>query len=120
MLHLLTIAVATMALADPDAPKEFILKDAEGGAKGAHGAKASKIVPTKTEAAMKFFVVEKDKGPVKGVVICLTSPEGDRYYTEETDDDRVRRGAGAGRAEVRGHLPEPGAQGHRDDGVGDQ
>lgn len=86
MLHLLTIALATMALADPEPPKEFILKDAEGGAKGAQGAKGSKIVPTKTEAAMKFFVVDKDKGPVKGAVICLISSEGDRYYTEETDE----------------------------------
>jgi outer membrane protein OmpA-like peptidoglycan-associated protein len=41
-------------------------------------------VPTKTEAAVKFFVIDKDKGPVKGVVICLASPKG-VYYTEETD-----------------------------------
>src|SRR5688572_5682047 len=84
MLHLLTIAVATMALAAPDA-NDFVLQDSNA-AKGARGAKPSKIVPTKTEAAMKFFVIDKDKGPVKGVVINLTSPAGSKYFTDETDD----------------------------------
>ena len=83
MLHLVTIAVATLALAAPDA-NEFVLQDSNV-AKGARGAKASKIVPTKTEAAMKFFVIDKDKGPVKGAVVCLTSPAEAKYYTEETD-----------------------------------
>ena len=83
MLHVVTIAVATMALTAPDAG-EFMLQKS-GAAKGAHGAKASKIAPTVNEAAMKFFVIEKDKGPVKDVVICLTSPSGATYYTEETD-----------------------------------
>ena len=36
---------------------------------------------------MKFFVLDKDKGPIKGVVICLTSPTDVKYYTEETDAD---------------------------------
>jgi outer membrane protein OmpA-like peptidoglycan-associated protein len=84
MHHLVTIAVATMALAGADA-NDFVLHGADGGAKGAHGAKASKIEATKTEAAMKFFVIDKDKGPVKGVVICLASPVGTKFYTEETD-----------------------------------
>jgi OmpA-OmpF porin, OOP family len=83
MHHLVTIAVAMMSLAGSDAG-EFILKSSDA-AKGAHGAQASKIVPTKTEAAMKFVVIDKDKGPVKGVVICLTSPVDTKYYTEETD-----------------------------------
>jgi outer membrane protein OmpA-like peptidoglycan-associated protein len=83
MHDLVTIAVATMALAAPDA-NDFVLRDSDA-AKGAHGAKASKIVPTKTDAAMKFFVIDKDKGPVKGIVICLTSPAGVKHYTEETD-----------------------------------
>ena len=47
--------------------------------------KPSKIMLTKTEAAMKFIVIDKEKGPIKGVVICLTSPSGTKYYTEETD-----------------------------------
>jgi outer membrane protein OmpA-like peptidoglycan-associated protein len=86
MHQLLTIAVATLAMAGPDAG-EFVLRGADGAAKGAHGAKPSKIVPTKTEAALKFFVVEKEKGPIKGVVISLTSPGGTQYYTDETDGD---------------------------------
>ncbi len=62
----------------------FALRDSDT-AKDAHGASASKIRPTKTEAAMKFVVVDKDKGPVPGIVISLTDPEGNSYYTEETD-----------------------------------
>jgi outer membrane protein OmpA-like peptidoglycan-associated protein len=86
MHQLVTIAVAVMvvAAANPDA-NEFQLRGADGGAKSARGVKASKIVATKTEAAMKFFVLEKDKGPVKGAVVCLTSPAGTSYYTDETD-----------------------------------
>jgi outer membrane protein OmpA-like peptidoglycan-associated protein len=91
MYHLVAIAAATMALATPDAG-DFVLKDSEGGktahsSKNAQGASPSKIVATKTDAAMKFFVIDKDKGPVKGVVICLASPGGAKYYTEETDAD---------------------------------
>ena len=86
MHHLVTIAATILALTNPDAGS-FKLQDSKGVAKEAHGAKASKIEPTKTEAAMKFFVVEKDKGPIKGIVIVLTSPAGMKYYTEETDAD---------------------------------
>jgi outer membrane protein OmpA-like peptidoglycan-associated protein len=87
MPHLVTIALAMMALAPPDAG-EFILKDTKDSkvAERAQGAKASKIVATTTDAAMKFFVIDKDKGPVKGVVICLTSPAGTKYFTDETDE----------------------------------
>ncbi len=77
------IAVATMALASRDAG-EFQLRDSDA-AKGAHGATKSKIVATKTEAAMKFFVTDKEKGPIKGVVICLASPTSAKYCTDETD-----------------------------------
>jgi outer membrane protein OmpA-like peptidoglycan-associated protein len=86
MYQLVAIAVTTVALAVPDA-NDFVLHDtgAAKDAKAAQGASASKIVPTKTEAAMKFFVIDKDKGPVKGVVICLESPAGVKYYTDETD-----------------------------------
>jgi outer membrane protein OmpA-like peptidoglycan-associated protein len=83
MLHFVTMAAALALAAAPDAG-EFKLKTTDPAAR-APGATASKLQPTKTEAAMKLFVVEKDKGPVKGVVICLTSPDGTRYYTEETD-----------------------------------
>lgn len=75
--------------AEPDARSadEFVLQGAGGTAKAARGAKESKIQATRTEAAMKFFVVDKDKGPVKGVVISLAAPDGQKYYAEETDAD---------------------------------
>lgn len=85
MNSLVTLVAAVLALAPPDA-NEFVLQKSNE-AKGASGAKASKIQATKTEAALKFFVVEKDKGPVKGVVICPSAPGGARYCTEETDAD---------------------------------
>lgn len=47
--------------------------------------KQGKLKATDTEAAVRFFVVDKDKGPITGVVISLTSPTGEKYYTEETD-----------------------------------
>src|SRR5262245_60167669 len=77
------IVVSALALASKDAG-EFQLRDSDA-AKGAHGATKSKIVATKTEAAMKFFVLDKENGPIKGVVICLTSSTGTKYCTEETD-----------------------------------
>jgi outer membrane protein OmpA-like peptidoglycan-associated protein len=83
------IAVSVMALASRDAG-EFQLRDSEReqgaqGAKPAQGASKSKIKPTKTEAAMKFFVLDKENGPIKGVVICLNATASTGYCTEETD-----------------------------------
>jgi outer membrane protein OmpA-like peptidoglycan-associated protein len=83
MHHLVTLLVGTLALAAADAGT-FELKQT---AKDSHGAKASKIEPSKTHAAMRFVVVEKDKGPVKGVVVTMTAPDGTKYYTDETDAD---------------------------------
>jgi outer membrane protein OmpA-like peptidoglycan-associated protein len=85
MHQLVTLAMALMALAGPDAGELRFQNSTE--AKDAHRAKPSKIVATKTEAALKFWVVEKDKGPVKGVVIRLTTPTGAKYHTDETDGD---------------------------------
>ncbi|MFC1611107.1 OmpA family protein [Myxococcota bacterium] len=51
----------------------------------AHGVNPSKIEPTKTEAALRLFVVDKDKGPIDGIVISLIAPDGTKYFTEETD-----------------------------------
>jgi outer membrane protein OmpA-like peptidoglycan-associated protein len=84
MHQLVTIAVAVMALAGPDGGLVF---QNSKEPKSARPVKTSKIVATKTEAALKFFVIEKDKGPVKGVVIRLTSPSGAKYHTDETDED---------------------------------
>ncbi len=88
----IVLAARSAAYAAPPAPaaygdkREFQLQDTHT-AKQAHGATASKIVPTRTEAAMKLFVVDRDKGPVKGVVIFLTGPDKTRYYTEPTDGE---------------------------------
>jgi outer membrane protein OmpA-like peptidoglycan-associated protein len=78
------IAVGTVALATRDAG-EFQLRDSDGVKPPAQSAKQSKIKPTKTEAAMKFFVTDKEKGPIKGIVVCLNSPENTQFCTEETD-----------------------------------
>jgi outer membrane protein OmpA-like peptidoglycan-associated protein len=99
MRHRLNTTIAAMILtaqtaayaASPAPPasdekREFQLQDTHT-AKGAHGATASKIAPTRTEAAMKLFVVDKDKGPVKGVVIFLTGPDKTKYYTDPTDSE---------------------------------
>ncbi|MDH5672078.1 MAG: OmpA family protein [Myxococcales bacterium] len=66
------------------AGNEFKLQKSDSAA-GARGVHPSKIKPSATEAAMKFFVVDKDKGPLIGIVIKLTAPDGKSYYTEETD-----------------------------------
>jgi len=71
--------------AAPQVQNEFVVQDAGGGAKNAQGATPSKIKPTKTEAALKFVVMDKDTGPIQGIVILLTSTDGKKYYTEETD-----------------------------------
>jgi outer membrane protein OmpA-like peptidoglycan-associated protein len=94
MRHLVPLTIVTLAFAAGDvsfaAPpasgegNDFVLHDSST-AKDAHGTRASKIEPTKTEAAMKFIVVDKDQGPMRGVVVSLTAPGGTKYYTDETD-----------------------------------
>jgi len=73
---------------DAEAPAEegvVELKDADG-VKGAHGATPSKIKSTKTEAALKLVIVDKDKGPIPGIVIALTGKkDGKKLFTAETD-----------------------------------
>jgi outer membrane protein OmpA-like peptidoglycan-associated protein len=104
MRHLVLAAIATMALAacgggrqveSPAAVRAEAGADATPGDApavaysetpgNAHGATPSKIKATETEAALKFFVVDTNKGPIEGVVISLTDPDGRKYYTEETD-----------------------------------
>jgi outer membrane protein OmpA-like peptidoglycan-associated protein len=99
MHHRWNATIAAMVLAantaasaaSPDSPasdekREFQLQDTHT-AKEAHGANASKIKPTKTEAAIKLVVVDKDKGPVKGVVIFLTGPDKTKYWADPTDSE---------------------------------
>ncbi len=51
----------------------------------AHGERPSEIVATATHAAMRLFVVDPDAGPIAGIVIKLTAPDGTAYFTGETD-----------------------------------
>jgi OmpA-OmpF porin, OOP family len=86
----MVLAATSAAYAAPPGPaasdekREFQLQDTHT-AKEAHGATESKIKPTRTQAAMKLFVVDKDKGPIKGVVVFLTGPDKTKYYAEPTD-----------------------------------
>jgi outer membrane protein OmpA-like peptidoglycan-associated protein len=87
MRHLVTLTLALMALTAHAATDggSFQLHDSGGAAKDVHGARPSKLEPTKDDALLKFLVVDKEKGPAKGVVISLTSPAGRTFYTDETD-----------------------------------
>jgi len=49
------------------------------------GVEGSKIEATLDMAAVRFIVVDRDKGPIRGIVVALTSPEGQKFYTKETD-----------------------------------
>jgi outer membrane protein OmpA-like peptidoglycan-associated protein len=64
--------------------RAFEIRESDTAAE-ARGVNPSKIKPTKTEAALRLFVIDKDKGPIQGIVIALTAPSGSKYYTEETD-----------------------------------
>ncbi len=76
-------APAEEAKADPKR-KAFELKDADKSSR-ARGKRASKIKATKTDAAVRFVVVEKGKAPMRGLVISLKAPDGTKYFTGETD-----------------------------------
>src|SRR5690606_24419067 len=65
--------------------KTFQLKDSDT-ARSARGETESKIQATATEAAMKFFVVDKESNePISGIVISMIAPDGKKYFTPETD-----------------------------------
>jgi outer membrane protein OmpA-like peptidoglycan-associated protein len=51
----------------------------------AHGVEPSRIEANETHAAMRLFVVDPETGPIQGVVVKMTNPEGYSYYTEESD-----------------------------------
>ena len=86
-------AASAEPAAAPDGAAAHVIRDSNGfalhksdDATKAEAAKRAKLKPTKTEAAVRFTVVDKDKGPMKGVVMSLTGPTGTTYYTGETDD----------------------------------
>lgn len=64
--------------------REFQLQKSET-ARHAHGERPSEMTATRTHAAMRFFVVDPDAGPIAGIVIKMTAPDGTRYFTGETD-----------------------------------
>jgi outer membrane protein OmpA-like peptidoglycan-associated protein len=67
----------------PSDAGEFQVNEADKGSRPGQG----KLKATDTEAAVRFFVVDKKKGPLEGIVISLTSPSKQVYYTQETDKD---------------------------------
>lgn len=66
---------------------EFVLQSSEKPTAGATKPPPSKLKPSHSEAVMKFFVIDKEKGPVRAVVVRLTGADGKKYYTEETTTD---------------------------------
>jgi len=60
---------------------EFQLHDSDQS----HRAHPSQIESTETEAAIRFFVVDPETGPISGTVIKLNAPDGSAYYTGSTD-----------------------------------
>ena len=83
MHHLVTIAVATMALAAPDAG-EFVLQNSDP-AKAAHGREAVEDRADQDRGRHEVLRDREGQGAGQGRRHLLTSPTGDRYYTEETD-----------------------------------
>lgn len=67
----------------PSDAGEFAINEADRSSRP----KQAVLVATDTEAAVRFFVIDKQKGPIEGIVVSLTSPTGKTYYTEETDKD---------------------------------
>lgn len=63
----------------------FALTPAQGIGE-VHGASPSKIKATVNEAALKFLVVDKKKGPVPHVAIVVVGPDKIRRYAAETDE----------------------------------
>ena len=64
-----------------ETPQEFQLHDADNS----HREHPSQIESNETEAAIRFFVVDPDTGPISGTVVKLTAPDGSKYYTGSTD-----------------------------------
>jgi outer membrane protein OmpA-like peptidoglycan-associated protein len=80
-----TTTAETAAEAPAD-PNEFAVRTSDKGSEQAAGS-PSKIKGTHSEAALKFVVVDKEKGPIPGIVIALTGADGKKFYTEETNAD---------------------------------
>lgn len=79
-----SLAAPPKAGSSSDGNDEFQLRKSDEATKS-ESAKRGKLKPTRTEAAMRFTVLDKDKGPIKGTIISLTAPDGKKYYAEETN-----------------------------------
>jgi outer membrane protein OmpA-like peptidoglycan-associated protein len=65
-------------------PKEFVLHKSDHT--DAKDPKKGKVKPSATEAALRLSVVDKETSAgIKGVVVCVTGPDGKKHYTDETD-----------------------------------
>ena len=67
----------------PSDAGEFAINQADRSSRP----KQAVLEATDTEAAVRFFVIDKQKGPIEGIVVSLTSPTGKTYYTGETDKE---------------------------------
>ena len=67
----------------PSDAGEFAINEADKSSRP----KQAVLKATDTEAALRFVVIDKQKGPIEGIVVSLTSPTGKTYYTEETDKE---------------------------------
>jgi outer membrane protein OmpA-like peptidoglycan-associated protein len=102
----LLLALVTGCGGDPEPLSPGAPSSTEGGDEGgdtfelrasdtaeqARGERPSQIRATRTMAAMRLFIVDPETGPIEGIVVKLTAPDGSAYYTAESD--------GAGYAEV--------------------
>jgi len=71
---------------DPAKTDEFVVRKSEP-TREEQSRTESSIRPTRTEAAVKFTVLDKDKGPIEGIIVSLTGADGKKFYTEETNAD---------------------------------
>lgn len=67
----------------PSDAGEFQVNETDKSSRPGQG----KLKATDTEAAVRFFVVDKKKGPLEGIVVSLTAPTGEHFYTAETDKE---------------------------------
>lgn len=67
----------------PSDAGEFQVNEADKASRPKQG----KLEATDTKAAVRFFVIDKQKGPIEGIVVSLKAPTGEIYYTEETDKE---------------------------------
>ncbi|MFM2417769.1 MAG: hypothetical protein RL385_2492 [Pseudomonadota bacterium] len=70
----------------PTAAEEKLSFKPVDGSAGADPAQ-HKLAPDDSQAAVLFRVVDKEKGPVRGVVIALSTKEGDKRYTYATSTE---------------------------------